>query len=604
MGGREIDEAQMRFHYTLLRHEGYYTTVHCQNVESGAIVGRETVYGVEAVAAFARKYNGLGNLFVGRNPRRDSTGKTLGALSSFSFDVDPDREKGTAATAEQRQAALGVSRRILAALPGGSLLDSGNGYQIFYTWKPREGGEESYELFAKKAARWSKQFDRFALDSGCAIDRVHDNARLVKLAGTLSVKGAEDQWRMASFGAPLPLVRDCRFVFDRISAVSLDAPATAPSIGDSRSFEDEVVVAARALSRLSPDRGHNYNDWIRVGMSLRHLGDAGLALWDAWSKRRRGYEDGACAAKWATFDATPTGEGVTVGSLVKWANDDARLGDVRCGPESQPPVESLSLVTPATYMRGRAARRAGAGDDIEIRTGLAELDAFGPLLVRGHIFTIGARTNNGKTTLALTLAVAAAKQQKRVIIFSTETSADETFDRLALALAGWGADEATIEAALASVNVTVGDGFQPNLEAVRRAFEEGKPDVFVFDHIQHIESVSEQRVQEVSRFTRGLHDLTRKHNVAAIIASQLNRAAEHEELALRHLKECGTIEEESRAVLLMKRLTPNLQATTFPVVCTLAKNKGKMGTCQLLLNTQSSRFESMGGAYAGTGTAA
>jgi replicative DNA helicase len=82
-----------------------------------------------------------------------------------------------------------------------------------------------------------------------------------------------------------------------------------------------------------------------------------------------------------------------------------------------------------------------------------------------------------------------------------------------------------------------------------------------------------------------------------LLTSQLNRAADQPgaEPSLRHLKDCSTIEHESRAVLILKRLNPNLAAEAFPVACTLAKNKGRMGTCQLVLNTKASRFETMTG---------
>lgn len=589
MGGREIDEAQIRYQHALLRHEGFSTIVHCQKVgETSGIVDRKLVTGVDAVLQFAAEQNGRGNVFISRNPR-SLVGEKLGAITSFSFDIDPDREKGTAATKEQRQAALSVARRILAALPGGALLDSGNGYQIFYTWAPFVGEETSYEMFAKKAALWSKQYERFAVGTGCTLDRIHDNSRLVKLAGTLSVKGTEDQWRVASFGHPLPVVRDCRFVFDRINGTALPVSTALPSSAVCRPFEDEVVLAARALSRLSPVRGDNYSDWLRVGMALRHLGDAGLALWENWSKRRRGYEEGACSAKWDTFDPCNSGEGVTVGSLVHWAESDTG------GAAASAPTEESPLLDAGTYLQKLPARLRGEGVHSELTTGIPELDAFGPLLLRGSVLTIGALTDVGKTALALTLAAKVAKDGKRVLVFSTETQPDEIFDRLVLVLGGT-KDVKSAEMALKGIAIDVSDGFEPNAAAVEEAIKASKPDVFVFDHLQHIGSESdESRVREISRFVAGVHDIARRHNCAAILTSQLNRNAAQPgiEPSLRHLKDCSTIEHESRAVLLLKRLDPNLSALTFPVGCTLAKNKGPKGTCQLLLNTQASRFESM-----------
>src|SRR5262249_15558092 len=41
--------------------------------------------------------------------------------------------------------------------------------------------------------------------------------------------------------------------------------------------------------------------------------------WDRWSRQSDHYEEGACARKWATFSA---GGGLTLGSLVHWAEED------------------------------------------------------------------------------------------------------------------------------------------------------------------------------------------------------------------------------------------------------------------------------------------
>lgn len=596
--GYDIDERQIRTHYALLRHQGFFTVVHCQNPTTGRMVDRQIVKGVDQVVAFARSNNGLGNVFIGRNPRKDETGKTIGALTCFSLDIDPERPKGTAATEAQRQQARRAAEKILAVAPGGALLDSGNGYQIFYTWVPVAREEAFYESFAKKAATWTDSLRPLLAESGCVLDSIHDNERLVKLAGTVSVKGAPDQWRTARFvsaAGPNPLAS---LVFRRITETPCDTPGVVLSTQVSeRPFEDEVVVAARALSRLAPGRGDDYHDWLKVGMCLRGLGDAGLALWDNWSKRRQGYEAGACEAKWQTFEPASVGEGLTVGSLVHWAEKDSAKGALPgevLSPRGEV-EEPTHLSSSESYLLRLPERMVGRGEEIELPTQLPELDAFGPLIVRQHILTIGARTNIGKTAMAITLSASVAKGMKRVLFFSTETSADELWDRLVLALNG-GPAEDRLEAAkraLDKLDFHICDGFEPSVVSVDRLVDKLRPDVFLFDHIQHAGSDTDHRAQELSRFARGLHDVARRYNAAAIITSQLNRSAEHEEPALRHLKECGTIEEESRAVLLMKRLSPDLTATTFPVAVTLAKNKGKMGTAQLLMKTAASRFETL-----------
>jgi hypothetical protein len=53
-------------------------------------------------------------------------------------------------------------------------------------------------------------------------------------------------------------------------------------------------------------------------MSLHELGNAGLTIWEEWSKQCEAkYQDGVCAAKWATFASATemNGEGVSLGWL-------------------------------------------------------------------------------------------------------------------------------------------------------------------------------------------------------------------------------------------------------------------------------------------------
>lgn len=80
-----------------------------------------------------------------------------------------------------------------------------------------------------------------------------------------------------------------------------------------------------ALAALDP-AGCEYSDWIDIGMAVHAgLGEAGLALWDAWSARdgrKAGdgsprYKPGGCAQHWSSFGPG----GIGVGSLFKRAHD-------------------------------------------------------------------------------------------------------------------------------------------------------------------------------------------------------------------------------------------------------------------------------------------
>ena len=80
----------------------------------------------------------------------------------------------------------------------------------------------------------------------------------------------------------------------------------------------DAILAEDALKHLGPGFADDYDDWVRVGMCLSQLGDVGLGLWHAWSERSDKYEPAVLDEKWGGF--TP-GEGLTLGSLFKWAED-------------------------------------------------------------------------------------------------------------------------------------------------------------------------------------------------------------------------------------------------------------------------------------------
>jgi RecA-family ATPase len=73
-----------------------------------------------------------------------------------------------------------------------------------------------------------------------------------------------------------------------------------------------------ALEHISPD---DYQNWITVGMALKHEG-LPLSVWEEWSRRSAKHHDGECAAKWDSFNETSGGAPVTGGTLVAMAKQN------------------------------------------------------------------------------------------------------------------------------------------------------------------------------------------------------------------------------------------------------------------------------------------
>jgi hypothetical protein len=77
--------------------------------------------------------------------------------------------------------------------------------------------------------------------------------------------------------------------------------------------------ALEALARLAPWRADDRDAWLRVGMALQAVGDDLFEAWDGWSQQSDRYDPKAMRATWRSFHA---GDGISLGSLIAWANED------------------------------------------------------------------------------------------------------------------------------------------------------------------------------------------------------------------------------------------------------------------------------------------
>lgn len=87
--------------------------------------------------------------------------------------------------------------------------------------------------------------------------------------------------------------------------------------GVDESVETRLNVE-RALASLSPDV--EYDRWVQVGMALKSgLGEAGLQLFDEWSRKGAKYRPGEPLEKWRSF----TKDGVGLGTLFHIAAEES-----------------------------------------------------------------------------------------------------------------------------------------------------------------------------------------------------------------------------------------------------------------------------------------
>src|ERR1700682_379104 len=149
-----------------------------EEVKKLKVVNRSIIRGEQAVVEWAQKYNGRGNCYIGRTARTSN-----GALHEFrtiTADIDPNRERGTAATPELSALAIQGARKILQHCPGGYVAASGNGALLVY--RLATPVTTDFKAFEQRFRAFEEEL-RKVHGPGVTLDATFDTARMVKLLG-------------------------------------------------------------------------------------------------------------------------------------------------------------------------------------------------------------------------------------------------------------------------------------------------------------------------------------------------------------------------------------------------------------------------------------
>ena len=190
-------------------------------------------------------------------------------------------------------------------------------------------------------------------------------------------------------------------------------------------------------------------------------------------------------------------------------------------------------------------RTAEATTDLGYATGYPRFDAVTKGLKRGEVLTVAARTGVGKTNWIITAIRTFCENHKRVLLFSTEMSFDQIWQRYLATLVS--------PTDFNKHSLYICDEFTPDVARIEEAIRHVQPDLFVFDHISHIGT----DYHIISRFMSEVKRLCRLFNIPAIVTAQLNRNAdwveggERVEPRMSMIQGSGTIEQISGAVLLL-----------------------------------------------------
>ena len=213
-----------------------------------------------------------------------------------------------------------------------------------------------------------------------------------------------------------------------------------------------------------------------------------------------------------------------------------------------------------------------------IMTGFPDLDEYLGGLQRADMIILGARPSMGKSSLALNMAVNAAKAGQTCGVFSLEMtreqlamrvlSSEANIDshRLRLGLYTHLEEDRIIDSIgrLSGLPVFIDDTpYQGMVEmrgkARRLAMEKGL-DLLVVDYLQLVQGKQKwgqsNRVQEITEISRELKVLAGDLKVALIACSQLNRMVENRpnnRPRLSDLRDSGSIEQDADVVMFIHR---------------------------------------------------
>jgi archaellum biogenesis ATPase FlaH len=568
----EFFEGQLRQQYRLLGHSGFYTQGRCLDVNQNKIISQELLKTEEETIKWAASCNGKGNVFLGRNPRQSD-----GSVADFqclSLDIDPIRPKGTAASDGQFQEALKAAQTVSKYFKHGVVCSSGNGSLVLFPL-PQAVDKSAGERLGKVLEGEARRI--ISADGGLkdvvTVDATWDAARLVKCLGTISTKGDRALWRHA------------RIIYDGQSK-SENLAGFLGRLGGSGTPD-------KPLPSLEVERGTLDRSKADIALAnrlkLQGFGpDDALKSLAAYSMRPERTDDHKRIIEKVYF-------GRAAGS------NELRPGDGDVRP--------LQLWTPENGADEYNQRRAGGRGVSDLTTGIAVLDSITRGIPRNHILTIGARTDCGKTAFAIGAAYANCAKGKRVLYFSTENEYAEIWDRYFATATGIsayliqdhdvsGLHKERLKAFSTDFSekhqFAIYDGSRPTISDVRRSVEEYNPDLVIFDYFQHFEQKDARLLAE---FVIQVHELVREKKIGCLMTAMAHdrwdlKTRKPIPISMGDIKDCHTIQDESRAVILLDWDRDAVVGDGAAAVkAVLAKNKGKRENLVLKLNRTIPRFE-------------
>lgn len=253
--------------------------------------------------------------------------------------------------------------------------------------------------------------------------------------------------------------------------------------------------------------------------------------------------------------------------------------------------------------------------DTGLRTGLNDLDRRLKGLKGGKLYLVAARPGMGKSSLALQMAMEAAKRKSATVLyFSLEMPGEELTGRIISGESGingerllngdireneWEAFHAALRRT-ESLPIFIDDKTN-TVEGIkaRSVLQSAKGlDLVVIDYIQLVDAGGrhENRNSEVGSVSKALKNLARNLNIPVVAIASLNRQCEsrHDKRPmLSDLRESGNLEYDADIVIFLYRDEIYNSETEYPGVAEVIIGKhrgGKLGAIPAFFKKETTQF--------------
>lgn len=246
-----------------------------------------------------------------------------------------------------------------------------------------------------------------------------------------------------------------------------------------------------------------------------------------------------------------------------------------------------------------------------ISYGFADLDSWTGGMKPGEYIVLAGRPGMGKSSLAVQLALRAARRGKKVAFFSLEVSAQQVVQKALSMLSGIPAQDIRLRRVdpdevkecaemLSEAPLWIYDDGRQSPDSVRSALislrsGEGL-DLVVVDYLQLLvaESKYAKGYDEITEVSRKMKQLSRELNLPVLTLSQLSREVENrtnKRPALSDLRGSGAIEQDADTVLFLYREKYYRPSADDTAEIILAKQReGPVGTVKAIFNPETTAF--------------